>query len=177
MAKKSSARRYAQAIFQIGIEKKNLKILLDDMWHINESLKEKELVYLLDSPKLKISDKIKLLDDVFGKIINEFTLKLLYVLAENKDFKYYYSIYNSYRLMVYDSLQIEIAEIITAVEVDKESINNIKNRLENYINKKIELSCSVDPTLLAGFIAKVGDRVLDASTKSSLVKMNRELKN
>ena len=39
MAKKSSARRYAQAIFQIGIEKKNLKILLDDMWHINESLK------------------------------------------------------------------------------------------------------------------------------------------
>ena len=75
MAKKSSARRYAQAIFQIGIEKKNLKILLDDMWHINESLKEKELVYLLDSPKLKISDKIKLLDDVFGKTINEFFLK------------------------------------------------------------------------------------------------------
>jgi len=178
MVKKSSARRYAQALFQIGTEKKNVEILLDDMSAIDDSLlKEEKLVYLLDSPKLKISEKIKLLDDIFGNVISELTLKLLFVLADNKDFKHFSSIYNSYKLMVYDSLQIEIAEIITAVDVGQDSIKNIKDKLESSINKKIELSNSVDPTLIAGFIAKVGDKVLDASTKSSLLKMNRELKN
>ena len=177
MAKKSSARRYAQAVFQIGVENKNVKVLLDEIYQVNESLKEEGLQHLLDSPKLKISEKIKLLEDIFGNVISELTLKLLFVLAENKDFKHFSSIYNSYRLMVYDSLQIEIAEIITAVDVDRQSIKNIKDKLENFVNKKIELSNSVDPTLIAGFIAKVGDRILDASTKSSLIKMKKELRN
>jgi F-type H+-transporting ATPase subunit delta len=148
------------------------------MLEVNDSLlKEEKLVYLLDSPKLKISEKIKLLDDIFGNIINELTLKLLFILAENKDFKHFSSIYNSYKLMVYDSLKIEIAEIVTAVDVGENSIRNIKDKLESSINKKIELSNSIDPTLIAGFIAKVGDKVLDASTKSSLVEMDRKLKN
>ena len=177
MAKKSSSRRYAQALFQIGAEEDNVKILLEDMEKVNESLKEEKLVYLLDSPKLKISEKVKLIDDIFRKKINESILKLLYVLAENKDFKYFSSIYNSYKLMVYDSLQIEIAEIITAVKLDQKSINNIKSKLENSINKKIEVSTSVDPALIAGFVAKIGDRILDASAKSSLIKMDRMIKN
>ena len=177
MAKKSSSRRYAQALFQIGAEEDNIKILLEDMEKVNESLKEEKLVYLLDSPKLKISEKVKLIDDIFRKKINESILKLVYVLAENKDFKYFSSIYNSYKLMVYDSLQIEIAEIITAVKLDQKSINNIKSKLENSINKKIEVSTSVDPTLIAGFVAKIGDRILDASAKSSLIKMDRMIKN
>ena len=177
MAKKSSSRRYAQALFQIGAEEDNIKILLEDMEKVNESLKEEKLVYLLDSPKLKISEKVKLIDDIFRKKINESILKLLYVLAENKDFKYFSSIYNSYKLMVYDSLQIEIAEIITAVKLDQKSINNIKSKLENSINKKIEVSTSVDPALIAGFVAKIGDRILDASAKSSLIKMDRMIKN
>ncbi|MBM03541.1 MAG: ATP synthase F1 subunit delta [Chloroflexi bacterium] len=177
MAKKSSSRRYAQALFQIGAEEDNVKILLEDMEKVNESLKEEKLVYLLDSPKLKISEKVKLIDDIFRKKIDESILKLLYVLAENKDFKYFSSIYNSYKLMVYDSLQIEIAEIITAVKLDQKSINNIKSKLENSINKKIEVSTSVDPALIAGFVAKIGDRILDASAKSSLIKMDRMIKN
>jgi len=177
MAKKSSSRRYAQALFQIGAEEDNIKILLEDMEKVNESLKEEKLVYLLDSPKLKISEKVKLIDDIFRKKIDESILKLLYVLAENKDFKYFSSIYNSYKLMVYDSLQIEIAEIITAVKLDQKSINNIKSKLENSINKKIEVSTSVDPALIAGFVAKIGDRILDASAKSSLIKMDRMIKN
>ena len=177
MAKKSSSRRYAQALFQIGAEEDNIKILLEDMEKVNESLKEEKLVYLLDSPKLKISETVKLIDDIFRKKIDESILKLLYVLAENKDFKYFSSIYNSYKLMVYDSLQIEIAEIITAVKLDQKSINNIKSKLENSINKKIEVSTSVDPALIAGFVAKIGDRILDASAKSSLIKMDRMIKN
>ena len=177
MAKKSSSRRYAQALFQIGAEEDNVKILLEDMEKVNESLKEEKLVYLLDSPKLKISEKVKLIDDIFRKKINESFLKLLYVLGENKDFKYLSSKYNSYKLMVYDSLQIEIAEIITAVKLDQKSINNIKSKLENSINKKIEVSTSVDPALIAGFVAKIGDRILDASAKSSLIKMDRMIKN
>ena len=177
MAKKSSSRRYAQALFQIGAEEDNVKILLEDMEKVNESLKEEKLVYLLDSPKLKISEKVKLIDDIFRKKIDESILKLLYVLAENKDFKYFSSIYNSYKLMVYDSLQIEIAEIITAVKLVQKSINNIKSKLENSINKKIEVSTSVDPALIAGFVAKIGDRILDASAKSSLIKMDRMIKN
>ena len=126
---------------------------------------------------MKISEKVKLIDDIFRKKIDESILKLLYVLAENKDFKYFSSIYNSYKLMVYDSLQIEIAEIITAVKLDQKSINNIKSKLENSINKKIEVSTSVDPALIAGFVAKIGDRILDASAKSSLIKMDRMIKN
>ena len=177
MAKKSSSRRYAQALFQIGAEEDNIKILLEDMEKVNESLKEEKLVYLMDSPKLKISEKVKLIDDIFRKNINESILKMLYVLAENKDFKYFSSIYNSYKLMVYDSLQIEIAEIITAVKLDQKSINNIKSKLENSINNKIEVSTSVDPALIAGFVAKIGDRILDASAKSSLIKMDRMIKN
>ena len=70
MAKKSSSRRYAQALFQIGAEEDNVKILLEDTEKVNESLKEEKLVYLLDSPKLKISEKVKLIDDIFRKKIN-----------------------------------------------------------------------------------------------------------
>ena len=38
------------------------------MEKVNESLKEEKLVYLLDSPKLKISEKVKLIDSVISDI-------------------------------------------------------------------------------------------------------------
>tara|TARA_A100001037_G_scaffold306871_2_gene358062 strand:+ start:107159 stop:107692 length:534 start_codon:yes stop_codon:yes gene_type:complete len=176
MAKKSPARRYAQALFKIGVDNKCEKILLDDLHQVGELLKEEGLMFLLDSPKFKLSEKISLLDEVFENNINQFSLKLLYLLADNKDFKYFFSIYNSYKLIVYDSLKIEIGELVTAVNIEQSSINNIKEKLENNLDKKIELTTSINSELIAGFVAKVGDKVLDASARSYLMKMKKEIK-
>jgi F-type H+-transporting ATPase subunit delta len=47
--------------------------------------------------------------------------------------------------------------------------------LKEMVGKDISLTVRVDPTILGGIVAKVGDRVIDGSTRSKLEGLRREL--
>ena len=64
MVKAFSARRHAQAVFQIALENNNLERWQADLDIMVDSLKDSQLIALLENPKLRFSEKVKILQDL-----------------------------------------------------------------------------------------------------------------
>ena len=72
-------------------------------------------------------------------------------------------------------LGIVKAEIVSAVEIDEETLYRIKGKIENLFGKKAEITVKLDPSLIGGFIVKVADKVLDASIKTQLEMLKKTI--
>jgi F-type H+-transporting ATPase subunit delta len=70
---------------------------------------------------------------------------------------------------------IERAELVSAVALSAEQQSKVEAMLKEMVGKDISLTVRVDPTILGGIVAKVGDRVIDGSTRSKLEGLRREL--
>jgi len=70
---------------------------------------------------------------------------------------------------------IESAEVITAIPLDERDELKLAEHLSAIVGKKVVLKPEVDPTLIGGFVARVGSRLLDGSTHGKLMALKREL--
>ena len=70
---------------------------------------------------------------------------------------------------------IEIAEVTTAVPLDKEDEQKLARQLGRIIGKKVMVKSEVDSGIIGGFVARIGDRLLDGSTRNKLAVLKKEL--
>ena len=62
------------------------------------------------------------------------------------------------------------------MELDDALRANVQKVLEKLTGKKVKLTTSVDPTIIGGIIAKVGDLVLDGSIRTQLAGLKDSIK-
>lgn len=67
------------------------------------------------------------------------------------------------------------AEVIVSTNPSEADLQRIKEALNKLVEKDVELTLKIDPEILAGVIAKVGDRVFDGSIKTQLERIRRTL--
>ena len=65
--------------------------------------------------------------------------------------------------------------VTSAVELDQETIESLGKRIGEQTGNEIELSSNVDPEILGGIVLRVGNFILDASIRTRLEKLRREV--
>ena len=70
---------------------------------------------------------------------------------------------------------LEHAEVTTAVPLDDKDTQRLSERLGTLVGKKVVLKTEVDPQLLGGFVARIGGKLLDGSTRSRLLALKKEI--
>ena len=70
---------------------------------------------------------------------------------------------------------IERAEVTTAIPLDDEGRRRLGEQLGAIIGKKVTVTAEVDPSIVAGFVARIGGKLLDGTTRSQLLALKREL--
>jgi len=68
------------------------------------------------------------------------------------------------------------AELISAVPLSDEQIGKLKEQLSETVGKSISLSTSIDPDLLGGIVVRVGSRMIDASLRTKLHRLELIMK-
>jgi len=66
-------------------------------------------------------------------------------------------------------------DVISAGELSQEQLANIGGKLEQRLERKVKLNCSVDETLLGGVIIRAGDLVIDNSARGRLNRLSDAL--
>jgi F-type H+-transporting ATPase subunit delta len=69
----------------------------------------------------------------------------------------------------------KIAKVESAAELTKEQISQIAAALERAIGSKVEVRTSVDPSLIGGAVAVVGDTVFDGSVRNRIEQLRVRL--
>jgi F-type H+-transporting ATPase subunit delta len=70
---------------------------------------------------------------------------------------------------------VEPAQVITAVPLDAPDVKKLTQDLGVLVGKQVAVKTEVDPGIIGGFIARVGGKLLDGSTRSQLAALRREL--
>ena len=174
MARKAYPRRYAQAVFEMALEKKELERWQSDLQKIAGAASDAVFLAALESPKIKLDDKIRLLSGRLGDI-NPLALNLVRLLITRGNIGLMGSIGEEYQRLLDSYHGIEPAEVITAVPLDDRDIQKVTENLGALVGKKVVLKSRVDSNIIGGIVARVGGKLLDGSTRSKLAALKKEL--
>ena len=174
MARRAYAKRYAQAIFEIAMEKGELDRWQSDLVKLASLTEDAALIALFENPKLPFSDKAKLLSEQLGDI-NPLALNLVYLLISRGQLSVLGEIAEEYRRLLDSHRGIEEAEVITAIPLDDEGKQSLEEHLSAIVGKKVVIKPEVDSSLVGGFVARIGGKLLDGSTRSRLEALKKEL--
>lgn len=172
-----AAIRYAKAILDIAQTSGTADAVNNDMKSIVNAVAESaELKDFLISPIIKMDVKKSALSEIFSNIQKE-TTSLFHLLFENKRFEILESIAKQYNNLYDESNGIQVAKVTTAFPITPELETKVLAKISEFSNKKITIVNIVDPTIIGGFILRVGDQQYNASVANKLNELKREFAN
>ena len=174
MARKIYTRRYAQAVFEIALETKELDRWQSDLRRIASLGEDDALIAFLESPKIQLADKARLLSEQLDGV-NPLALNLVYLLAARGRLRSIGDIADAYQRLLDNYRGIETAEVVTAIALDEEDKQRLAEHLGAIVGKKVTLKTEVEPGLIGGVIARIDGKLLDGSTRSKLEALKKEL--
>ena len=174
MARRAYAKRYAQAIFGIALEQKELDKWQADLKKIVSVVGDAAFRVALENPKFPFEAKARLLSEQM-KDINPLALNLVYLLVSRGRLDIIDDIAGEYQRLLDSYHGIAQAEVITAVSLDDKNKQKLAEYLGAIVGKKVAVKSEVDPSLIGGIIARIEGKLLDGSTRSKLGALKREL--
>jgi len=173
-----AAIRYAKAILNLAKDSKEETAVNEDMLFITTTISEnEEFEVMLNSPIVKSSDKINVLNALFKEKVNTITLGLFHLLKDNKRIAMLASIAKQYAIIYDFDKHMQVAKVTTAVPLTAEIEKQILAKIVTLTGEKANLENVVNPAILGGFILRVGDVQYDASISNYLNELKKEFDN
>ena len=174
MARAASARRHAQAAFEIALERDELDVWRRDLERIAGAMRDPVLRPVLESPKVPFTEKTRILGQ-WLEGVTPLAMNLAHLLVARGRLGIAEDIFTEYERLVDDHRGIAHAEVTTAVPLGEGEREKLVRRLGEVVGKEIVLRERVDPALIGGLRARVGDKLIDGSTKSRLLWLRESL--
>lgn len=171
---RASARRHAQAVFQIALEQNELDRWRSDLGMIAEAMKDSVIYAFLENPKIHFGEKTKIMSQRLEGI-GPLAMNLALLLVAKKRLGIVEEIVYEYGRLVDEHRGIAHAKVATAVPLDEKYKDSVTHRLSDALGKKILLVTQVDPFIIGGLTVRVGDKLIDGSTKSRLQALKKSL--
>ena len=168
--------RYSRALFESAVEKKLLDKVHNDMLLIAEVCKLPEAKDLLLSPVIFPARKSEILHKMFEGKIEKFTMSLIDLAVKNGRESFIPSIT---RVFISETMKfkgITRSVLTTAVKINEDVRKQITEMIKKVFKTNVELEENVDAEIIGGFILRVDDNLIDASLRSKLRKISKELK-
>jgi F-type H+-transporting ATPase subunit delta len=160
---------YAQALFSVAEAEDALDAVEDELFRFARALeKQQRLREALTDPALPAERKRAVLVDVLGERANPHTVNLLAFIVEQGRARDLGAIVDELVTLAAERRQAAVAEVRTALPLDAEHRKRLAAALEKATGKRIELKVVVDPDVIGGVVARVGDQVIDGSVRRRL---------
>ncbi len=171
------ARRYAKALFSLGKEDGKNEQYSEVLSAIAELYKDESVENALVNPLYPVEARQKVMAKV-GELAKADAImtRFLALLVEKKRADILPDIAAEMRIMVDQEQNISHGSVVSAIELDDALKGKIQQALEKITGNKVILETSVDPSIIGGVIAKVGDLVLDGSIKTQLNGLKESIK-
>jgi F-type H+-transporting ATPase subunit delta len=175
----SVARRYAKALFGLGVDSGAYDRFgqeLDDLVRVYETSADLRLA--LENPVIKPAQKQAILRAVLPRVTPSLPVqRFASLLLERGRLSLVRSIARAYRELA-DARAGQVRAKVTAAEaLGPADLDRVRRALEKRTGRKVIIEASVDPELIGGIVARVGDLVLDGSVRTQLDEMRRRLVN
>lgn len=166
---------YAKALFLTATETEQQEAVMADMRLVNEVCAEnRELNVVFCNPVIKEDKKMGILNDLFADKVTKLSMLFLHFVVKKHRSVNLKGISNAYMEIYRDAHNIELTELVTAVEVDPNSVELIKKLVSDYTHKEVELQATTSDKMLGGFCLSFDNNMYDARIRTKIRKLRAE---
>jgi F-type H+-transporting ATPase subunit delta len=171
------ARRYARALLEIGVETSTLPTLVDEIVTLADAYAGSvELQRALDNPLVAHEAKKAILVEVADRAgVSAVAKHTLLLLGDRRRLHALPAIAQLLREMSDAKQGVLRAEVTTAVRLSDAYYAKLQAQLEKMTGQRVAIDKREDPSILAGVIARIGDRVYDGSLRSRMTELGQSL--
>jgi F-type H+-transporting ATPase subunit delta len=171
------AEPYAEALLSLAQANGSLKEMTNDINIVSQFLtNSSDLKKFLANPLITKEAKKNIVKDILGEQVDSNTLKFLLLLVDRNRIAFVDEIAQKFLELSYKQESIEIAKVISSVQLSAQQQQNLAEKLKKITGaKQIKLALKVDPKLIAGFTIEIGSKFIDTSIRSQLVRIGNVL--
>ncbi len=170
-----AARRYAQAVFEMADRAGTLDRWERDLGTLADAFGDPLLATFFESPRAPEDEKRALVQRLLGPDAEPLVLNLAALLIRRGRFGMLPALYGAFRDMLLERRGVAVAQVTTAVPLNEAEEDAVRRRLGALVGKQIELRTEVDPDIIGGIVARVGDQLIDGSVINQLRRLRERL--
>jgi F-type H+-transporting ATPase subunit delta len=174
-ARTTTARRYAEAAFEIAERDKTTEQWLDQLERIAAALSDETVVRRLEDPQVPFEQRHAAFRSLFADDMLPGVYNLLGVVLRRRRLESMSDIAREYRRLYNRREGIFEAVATSAAELDDDEVSALRARLEKMTGGRVDLSLKVDPGLLGGIQIRLGDKLIDGSARGRLERLRSQL--
>ena len=170
--------RYAKALFELADDRKALDEVAGDLRALRTLMHESaDFRRLIRSPVLSRAEQAKAVAAVAEKAgFSQLTRNFLGVAARNRRLFVLPQVITGYLRELAERRGEVTAEVTAAKPLTPAQTEAVNEQLRKAVGRKVAVDLRIDPGLLGGLIVKVGSRMVDASLKSKLSRLQLAMK-
>jgi F-type H+-transporting ATPase subunit delta len=174
MRPSTTARRYAEAAFDVAQADGNTATWLRDLDAVSRALHDQTVASFFKDPKISREEKLSAIGQIFGSA-QAHVANLLRLLTSQGRMFLVPQITQEFATLYRQAQGVTEATVTVARPVNDAERQEISRRLEAATGKKVELNFAVDPSILGGIIIRLGDQLIDASVAGRLERLRQQL--
>ena len=170
------SKTYASALFELALEEQMIDQILAEYEFVANSFDEfPEFFGIINSPKVSADEKIKIIDDTYGKQISVLLINFFKLLIEKKRADVMDDVYGDYKILVEAHKGLVVAKVESVIPLEANEIKDLEAKLNQVTGKTVTVNNVINPDIMGGLVVKVGDKVIDGSIKRKLENLKHEL--
>ncbi len=169
------ARVYADALFEVAKDNDHLDEVHDELAQFADALEsDHDLQVFLFSPYFSSKEKREGIERAVDGASEEIE-NFLALLADKHRMPAIFRIRRRFDDLWDTENQRLGVTLTSAVELDAKLVKGVGEEIERQTDRKIDLQARVDEEILGGLVLRVGNMVHDASLRSKLERLRREI--
>jgi F-type H+-transporting ATPase subunit delta len=169
------AQVYSKALFEVAQEQDKLDEVREQLGQFADVVaEERNLQVFFFSPYFSTEEKKQGLHSAV-KDADEILTNTLELLIEKHRMPVLFRMRRQFDRMWQRENRLLPVEITSAIELDKSTVKQVGEAIGRQTDQRIDLSARVDPDILGGIVLRVGNSILDASIRSRLEQLRKQV--
>lgn len=170
------AKRYAHALFNVALKKETIDIISSEIYQLKSfSDKDKQFIGFLAAPQVLTEHKTAMVRTLFTTRLSPSLVSFLLLLIEKGRVDHLGEIAREFEKLVEVFKGLIKARVTTAVHVEDDYKNRLRDKLETVTGKKVEILHRIDKNILGGIIVQLNYNIIDRSVKNQLETLKHDL--
>jgi F-type H+-transporting ATPase subunit delta len=167
---------YANALLEVSRAEGHLADIQDELFRFARTFEgSDELRSALTDPVLPRERRIAVVEDLLGgKALQTSAALASFIVAAGRASELP-AIVDRFVELAAAEQRRAVAEVRSAIELTSEQTDRLREALNRATGKDVEVKVVVDPSVLGGIVARVGDVVIDGSVRHRLEQLREQI--
>ena len=176
MAEPSRVEAYSHAFFEIARAERRAEAVEDDLFRFSRTFEANdELRMALSDRTVPAERRIAVIEELMGRTAVPTSVGLVAMVVGADRASELPAIVDRFLELSAAQRQRDVAEVRSAVPLDDRVRERLARALSEAVGKEVEVKVVLDPSVLGGVFARIGDTVIDGTIRRRLEELRERI--